>query len=129
MILKVSQGKPFPLGSSYDGKGTNFSIFSANATKVVLCLFDESGTAEISQIEINENTEPTFEDRMYFELTCNGRFGSRNACNLVYKSNAEIFKNWDSKLLGDKNSLLNNTKKEVIKDEIVTENEEDKGKE
>ena len=55
MILKVSQGKPFPLGSSYDGRGTNFSIFSANATKVVLCLFDESGTEEISQIEINEN--------------------------------------------------------------------------
>ena len=35
MILKVSQGKPFPLGSSYDGRGTNFSIFSANATKVL----------------------------------------------------------------------------------------------
>ena len=64
----------------------------------------------LKQIEVNENTEPTFEDRIYFELTCNGRFGSRNACNLVYKSNAEIFKNWDSNLLGDKNSLLNNTK-------------------
>lgn len=55
MIVKVSRGKPFPLGSSYDGNGVNFSIFSANATKVVLCLFDESGTKETAQIAITEN--------------------------------------------------------------------------
>ncbi len=55
MKLRVSQGKPYPLGSTFDGNGVNFSLFSAHAQKVVLCLFDETGTEEISQIEITEN--------------------------------------------------------------------------
>jgi len=33
-------GKPFPLGSSWDGDGTNFSLTSENAERVELCLFD-----------------------------------------------------------------------------------------
>ena len=36
-------GKPFPLGATPDGKGTNFAVFSEHATAVALCLFDESG--------------------------------------------------------------------------------------
>ncbi len=36
-------GKPFPLGATPDGKGTNFAVFSEHATAVTLCLFDESG--------------------------------------------------------------------------------------
>jgi isoamylase len=36
-------GAPYPLGATYDGKGTNFSIFSEVAEKVELCLFDEAG--------------------------------------------------------------------------------------
>ncbi len=55
MKVKISQGKTYPLGSTFDGKGVNFSLFSAHAQKVVLCLFDETGTEEISQIEITEN--------------------------------------------------------------------------
>ena len=34
-------GKPYPLGSFWDGKGVNFALFSENATRVDLCLFDE----------------------------------------------------------------------------------------
>ncbi len=34
-------GKPYPLGSYWNGKGTNFALFSENATRVELCLFDE----------------------------------------------------------------------------------------
>ncbi|MGH3066626.1 MAG: glycogen debranching protein GlgX [Gaiellaceae bacterium] len=34
-------GRPFPLGATWDGDGTNFSIFSENAERVELCLFDE----------------------------------------------------------------------------------------
>ncbi|NTW97974.1 MAG: glycogen debranching protein GlgX, partial [Oscillochloris sp.] len=33
-------GKPHPLGASWDGRGVNFAIFSAHATRVDLCLFD-----------------------------------------------------------------------------------------
>ena len=32
-----------PLGATWDGRGTNFALFSANATKVELCLFDKDG--------------------------------------------------------------------------------------
>ena len=36
-------GEPFPLGATFDGHGTNFAVFSESASKVELCLFDESG--------------------------------------------------------------------------------------
>ena len=39
--LKIWPGKPYPLGATYDGAGTNFSLFSEVATRVELCLFDE----------------------------------------------------------------------------------------
>jgi glycogen operon protein len=35
-------GQPYPLGTTYDGAGTNFAIFSEVAHRVELCLFDES---------------------------------------------------------------------------------------
>jgi glycogen operon protein len=47
-------GEPFPLGATWDGSGTNFSLFSENAESVELCLFDESGDEE--RIEIVEHT-------------------------------------------------------------------------
>lgn len=43
MDLKLWPGKPYPLGSKWDGEGTNFGLFSENATGVELCLFDEQG--------------------------------------------------------------------------------------
>ena len=39
--MRVWPGRPFPLGPRWDGEGTNFSLFSENATAVELCLFDE----------------------------------------------------------------------------------------
>ena len=39
--IKLLSGKPHPLGATWDGKGTNFALFSENATSVELCLFDE----------------------------------------------------------------------------------------
>ncbi|MDQ1428355.1 MAG: isoamylase, partial [Acidimicrobiaceae bacterium] len=41
--LRVWPGQPYPLGASYTGMGTNFSLFSELAERVVLCLFDEEG--------------------------------------------------------------------------------------
>jgi glycogen operon protein len=34
-------GRPFPLGAKWDGRGTNFSLFSEHAERVELCLFDD----------------------------------------------------------------------------------------
>ena len=36
-------GDPYPLGATWDGSGTNFSVFSQTAESVELCLFDEAG--------------------------------------------------------------------------------------
>jgi glycogen operon protein len=47
-------GEPFPLGATWDGRGTNFSIFSENATRVQLCLFDEADHEE--RIDVTERT-------------------------------------------------------------------------
>ncbi|AFY68403.1 isoamylase [Thalassoporum mexicanum PCC 7367] len=43
MYVELWPGKPYPLGATWDGKGTNFAIFSENATAVELCLFDPQG--------------------------------------------------------------------------------------
>jgi isoamylase len=37
-------GQWYPLGATLDGDGCNFSVFSEVATRVELCLFDESGS-------------------------------------------------------------------------------------
>ena len=39
--MTLLPGKPHPLGATWDGEGTNFALFSENATGVELCLFDE----------------------------------------------------------------------------------------
>lgn len=41
--MKTLEGKPFPLGAQAVEKGTNFAIFSENATMVELCIFGEKG--------------------------------------------------------------------------------------
>jgi isoamylase len=38
--MDVWPGHPFPLGSEWDGSGTNFALFSEHAERVELCLFD-----------------------------------------------------------------------------------------
>lgn len=47
--MQVSAGKPYPLGATWDGLGVNFALFSENATRVELCLFDEAQSAHESQ--------------------------------------------------------------------------------
>jgi glycogen operon protein len=40
---EVWPGRPYPLGATYDGAGTNFSLFSEVAEAVELCLVDDDG--------------------------------------------------------------------------------------
>jgi isoamylase len=56
MALKLGPGSPRPLGATYDGRGVNFALFSAHATRVDLCLFDASGT-ETARITLPEYTD------------------------------------------------------------------------
>ena len=42
--MTIWPGEPYPLGATFDGMGTNFSLFSEAAEKVELCLFDSGGS-------------------------------------------------------------------------------------
>jgi isoamylase len=56
--LRVWLGKPYPLGAAWDGSGVNFALFSENAEKVELCLFDgDEGEIESARIALPEQTD------------------------------------------------------------------------
>ena len=55
--MQIRPGSPFPLGATWDGHGTNFAIFSANAEKIELCLFDRTGRRELERIKLPEVTD------------------------------------------------------------------------
>ena len=56
-ITAVWPGRPYPRGASWDGEGVNFSLFSENATRVELCLFDSKARREVQRIELKEQTD------------------------------------------------------------------------
>lgn len=54
---RLSEGLPYPLGATWDGLGVNFALFSAHATKVELCLFEDSGRREVERLALPEYTD------------------------------------------------------------------------
>jgi len=50
--MQVWPGKSYPLGATFDGTGTNFSLFSEAAERVELCLLDDDDNEE--RIELTE---------------------------------------------------------------------------
>ena len=56
--MRVWPGAPYPQGATWDGEGTNFSLFSEHATKVELCLFDRpDDVVESGRVELVERTD------------------------------------------------------------------------
>ena len=55
--MRVNAGLPYPLGATWDGRGTNFALFSAHAQRIELCLFDNHGRRELDRIALPERTE------------------------------------------------------------------------
>jgi isoamylase len=53
---RVFSGLSHPLGATWDGSGVNFALYSANATRVELCLFDRDGRREVTRIALPEQT-------------------------------------------------------------------------
>jgi glycogen operon protein len=47
-------GRPFPQGASWDGRGTNFSLWSERAERVELCLFDDDGSEQ--PVDVRDRT-------------------------------------------------------------------------
>jgi isoamylase len=57
-MLRVWPGRSYPLGATWDGAGVNFALFSENATRVELCLFDSpDAPREAHRIELKEQTD------------------------------------------------------------------------
>lgn len=46
----IYPGKSYPLGAHFDGEGTNFAVFSANATAIEVCLFSSDGKEEVRRV-------------------------------------------------------------------------------
>jgi isoamylase len=55
--LAVQTGTPYPLGATPDATGVNFALFSANATRVEVSLFDSGGLREIARLRLPELTD------------------------------------------------------------------------
>ncbi len=56
-ITAIWPGRAYPRGANWDGEGVNFAMFSENAEKVELCIFDESGRRERQRIALRERTD------------------------------------------------------------------------
>ena len=54
---KLLPGAAYPLGANWDGLGVNFAVFSANAQKIEVCLFDTTGRKELARFELPECTD------------------------------------------------------------------------
>ena len=54
---RLREGRPHPRGATWTGLGVNLALFSAHATKVELCLFDDGGEREIERVELPEYTD------------------------------------------------------------------------
>lgn len=73
-ITQPWPGTPYPLGSSFDGAGTNFAIFSDIAEKVELCLIEE----DLSEVRIEMEEENAHVFHCYLPTVGPGqRYGYR----------------------------------------------------
>lgn len=55
--VTVYPGRPYPLGSMWDGEGVNFAIYADHATAVELCLFEnETDPKESLKLMLTERT-------------------------------------------------------------------------
>ncbi len=52
----ILEGRPNPLGATFDGDGVNFAVFSQNATRVTVCLFSDDGKTEQQRIDLPERS-------------------------------------------------------------------------
>ena len=59
-MIRIEEGRPWPLGAAWDGRGVNFALFSAHASAVDLCLFDSTGRRETRRIRMPARTDQVF---------------------------------------------------------------------
>lgn len=57
---RAHPGSPEPLGATPLPGGTNFAVYSANATAIEVCLFDAAGEVEMARVALTERTGDVF---------------------------------------------------------------------
>jgi len=67
---RMEPGRAYPIGPTVDGSGVNFSIFSANAEKIELCIFDEQGDKELQRFVL-----PQCEHNIWYGLLKGAKAG------------------------------------------------------
>jgi glycogen debranching enzyme GlgX len=55
--MAVTRGQHWPLGATADSHGINFAVFSANATAIEVCVFDDSGTTQHTSFFLAHQTK------------------------------------------------------------------------
>ncbi len=68
----IEEGRPGPLGATWDGTGVNFALFSDHAEGVELCLFDARGRRELQRLRL-----PGFTDGVWHGYVPDARPGLR----------------------------------------------------
>jgi glycogen operon protein len=58
-LTTLTDGRPHPLGATWDGSGVNFAVFSAHAQRIDLCLFDAAGR-EVSRTPLPGRSRDVF---------------------------------------------------------------------
>ena len=53
---KIRPGSPRPLGATWDGEGTNFAVYSADATGIDICIYDDDDAQPSRVISLPEQT-------------------------------------------------------------------------
>ena len=54
--IRAEDGSPDILGATPDATGVNFALYSKNAARIELCLFDDDGQTEIARIDLPKKT-------------------------------------------------------------------------
>ncbi|MBV7486128.1 glycogen debranching protein GlgX [Bordetella sp. BOR01] len=82
---RLTSGSPYPLGAASDGLGVNFAVFSANATRIELCLFDDRGRKELCRLTLPECTDevwhgylPDAQPGLVYGYRAHGPYDPRN---------------------------------------------------
>ena len=72
----LDSGSPEPLGVTLMGSGVNVAVFSAHASAIEFCLFDETGGREVRRVRLPEKTGDIFHG-FIGEIAAGARYGLR----------------------------------------------------
>ncbi|MDD1452972.1 hypothetical protein NHF48_021950 [Sphingomonas sp. H160509] len=80
----LDAGSAYPLGATFDGLGVNFAVYSANAEKIELCVYDETGRRELKRYPLPEWTDevwhgylPDAQPGLVYGYRAHGRYAPR----------------------------------------------------